>query len=126
MKILKKILVVLIVTLFCYLPNRQFSEVENYFQLNNYTSSNEQNQIPSFFIISSNSPFQVTLPENNLFTTNIVYQQVFKTFAFNNFGISQKNKNAIFYTTVEYVSICKYVCNKLKKADLIYPFHFFL
>ena len=125
MKVVKKILIILIVSIFCYLLNKHFSS-EIFLQSNNYVLKTEQNSYPSYCFFSNNSPLQLALPENNIFTTNVVYQQVIKINSFSFFSFIQKIKNEIFYSTSGYTSLFKYICNKLKKSDLIFPFHYFL
>ena len=126
MKILLKILIIVIVTSSIYLPDNYPVSSKSALQLNSYSIKNEQNNDTNYFFKAICSPLQVALPENQLTSTISIYQQVFKIFSFNSSLITQKNKNALFYITPEYVSLYKFICNKLKKSDLIFPFHFFL
>ena len=77
------------------------------------------------FLCAETSPFQVTLPENLVNTSNIVYTRIFTEKTSNFSLITIQNKNAIFCTTLSFISHFKYICNYLKHSDLLFPFHFF-
>ena len=91
------------------------------FNFNNYSHANSAVQV--FF--ASNNPYQLLIPENIFYALiPIVACAESYNLSLTVTQIAQGNIT-LFYKYLKHISYFKYICNKVKKSELIYPFHFF-
>lgn len=126
MKLCRNIILVIIVSLFCYLPHDYMcGNAEELVQLHDDTLHQEPASSPVLYFILNNSPLQVSFPEYSGFVITTACQQVIRLFNHNFFAVPHKSKIALHYMTVVYLFDCHYICNILQKEEFIYPFYFF-
>lgn len=122
MKLVQKTFILFVISAICYMSFNYTGNSRMETKMDFHSGSPDQAE---HFLCANNSPFQVTLPENEINTVNNVVYRILKSSSFKTAFITIQNKNAIFYTTLRYVTHVKYICNTLKKSELLYPFHFF-
>lgn len=123
MEFVKKLIFIFFVILAVSCPKVQDADFTT-IGLNASTNCNsiQQSEMLQF---EETSPFQVTLPENIINTTTSVFYRVLKIRLTNVSLITIQNKNAIYCTTIKFISHFRYICNFLKKSHMIFPKHFF-
>ncbi|MFN8256158.1 MAG: hypothetical protein U0W24_10745 [Bacteroidales bacterium] len=94
---------------------------DSYFNL----SGNQKEADPTFYFRNySNSPFLSLLPEKVNLIGNPLIKRVLNSYCGGD-GLAKMDKNAFYLFSSRYQSNNRYICLKLKKAVLLFPFHFF-